>query len=98
MGVLGMIVGALQIIPLGPLPLVQTFWLIALAMLWTGRRRGGELPAWRTGREEPWPSQREVAEERAAARKGRAQPAEPEPVTAAGPSPATARRKRKRRR
>ena len=62
MGILGAIVGALQVVRIGPLPLVQTFWFLSLALLLSGRRQGGDLPAWRTGREEPWPSQREVAE------------------------------------
>ena len=36
MGILGCIIGALVIIPLGPLPIVQTFWLGALAALLFG--------------------------------------------------------------
>lgn len=61
MGVLGVIVGVLVVIPLGsPLPIVQTFWLFALAVLLLGRWPGGDLPAWRTGRAEAWPSQQEV--------------------------------------
>jgi hypothetical protein len=99
MGILGAIVGALQVVRIGPLPLVQTFWFLSLALLLAGRRQGGELPAWRTGREEPWPSQREMAEARqqqAAAR--RAPEPEPEPVTASGPQhPSSNKRKRKRR-
>ena len=34
-------------------------------VLFAGRRPGGDPPAWRTGREEPWPSQQEMAEQRA---------------------------------
>ena len=86
MGILGAIVGALQVIRIGPLPLVQTFWFLALAVLLAGRRQGGELPAWRTGREEPWPSQREVAEarqrQRQAAKPQAAEPQAAEPQAA----------------
>ena len=98
MGILGVIVGALVIIRIGPLPVVPAFWLVSLAVLFAGRRPGGELPAWRTGREEPWPTAQQVA----AARAGRAERAEdprdePEPVPA-GNHPESEKRKRKRRR
>lgn len=100
MGILGAIVGALQVVRVGPLPLVQTFWFLALALLLLGRRQGGELPAWRTGREEPWPSQREMAESRreaSAARSEEKQQEEPEPVATGGEPSSNNRRKRKRR-
>jgi hypothetical protein len=104
MGILGCIIGALVIIPLGPLPVVQSFWLLALGALLLGRWPAGMPPAWRTGAAEPWPSQSEVAQQRReamearrAARRGDAEPAEPTgdgPASAAGDR---ARRKRKRR-
>ena len=108
MGILAVITGTLVIIQLGPFPVVQTFWLISRALLLTGRRPGGDPPAWRTGREEPWPSQQELAEQRRKAaearRGGRAKPApepepehEPQPV-GAGPHSAASKKKRKRRR
>jgi len=83
---------------------VQTFWLGGLALLFAGRRPGGDPPAWRTGRAEPWPSAKQVAEQRragaevpgAAAPAAPAAPAEPEPVPA-GAHTATSKRKRKRR-
>jgi hypothetical protein len=94
LGVLGIIVGIMQVLQIIPLVLVQCYWLISLAVLFAGKRPGGELPAWRTGREEPWPTQAELA----AARKGEPEP-RAEPVAAtAGPSPAGSKRKRKRRR
>jgi hypothetical protein len=95
LGILGVIVGALVIIRIGPLPLVSTFWLLSLAAVFAGRRPGGELPAWRTGREEPWPTAQETAAARAKERGEK--PPEPEPVTA-GSHAASDRRKRKRRR
>lgn len=104
MGVLGIITGALQILPFGgPLPVVQCFWLVMLSILFSGRWPNGTPPAWRTGRAEPWPSSAEVraARQRAAAeRRGEVFPEpEPEPVGAvAGASTAGARRKKRKRR
>lgn len=104
MGVLGIITGALQILPFGgPLPVVQCFWLLMLALLFSGRWPGGDPPAWRTGDAEPWPSAAEVREQRqraAAERRGEAfEPPEPEPEpVTAGPSPSASARKRKRKR
>jgi MFS family permease len=65
MGVLGMIVGALFIIPLGSsLPIVQAFWLVALGALFLGRWPAGLPPAWVTGEAQPWPTQQELREAR----------------------------------
>ena len=103
MGVLGMITGALQILPFGgPLPVVQCFWLLLLGMLFLGRWPNGQPPAWRTGNAEPWPAsarQRQRAQVAAARRgKGEEEPEpEPAPVTA-GPSASASARKRKRKR
>jgi hypothetical protein len=68
MGVLGIIVGVLFVIPLGsPLPIVQSFWLVAFGVLVAGRWPGGKTPpAWETGKEEPWPSMQEMREARQA--------------------------------
>jgi hypothetical protein len=96
MGVLGIICGALIVLPiLSPLPIVQTFWLGAMALLLAGRWPGGLPPAWSTGEATPWPSQQEL---RAARRRG-AEP-EPEPETRAGDNrahPSSRKKKRKRR-
>ena len=104
MGALGIVVGAFQIIQVGAsLPLVQTFWLGGLAVLYAGRRPGGDPPAWRTGRAEPWPSAQQAAEARRAAQREQPAPDEapkpkPEPERVpAGAHPATSKRKRKRR-
>jgi hypothetical protein len=102
MGALGIVVGVFQIIQVGAsLPLVQTFWLGALALLFAGRRPGGDPPAWRTGRAEPWPTGQQAAEARKARQEGEEPPEpdpppEPEPVPA-GAHAATSKRKRKRR-
>jgi hypothetical protein len=107
MGALGIVVGVFQVVQVGSsLPLVQTFWLGGLALLFAGRRPGGDPPAWRTGRAEPWPSAKQLAEQRRAQAEAEAAggaapaaptaPAEPERVPA-GAHPATSKRKRKRR-
>ena len=105
MGSLGIVAGVLQVLQYGSgLPLVQTFWLGALAFLFAGRRPGGDPPAWRTGRAEPWPTAQQAAEQRTAQaearrRRGtgaRARAGAPERVPA-GTHPATSKRKRKRR-
>jgi hypothetical protein len=83
MGVLGIICGALIVLPiLSPLPIVQTFWLGAMALLLLGRWPNGLPPAWSTGEAQPWPSQQAVREAR---RRGAAPVPEPEPA----PEPAT---------
>jgi hypothetical protein len=112
LGILGCIVGVLVVVGPTLLPVMQSFWLLALGVLLLGRWPSGMPPAWRTGKAEPWPSQSEVAgrrraaaEARRAARKGtppaRTAPADPAADAADsqanGADPAGARRKRKRR-
>ena len=100
MGILGMIAAALIVIQYGAgIPLVLAFWLGALAVLFAGRRPGGDPPAWRTGQAEPWPSMQQAAKPREEPDEAEAEAA-PAPVPArvpAGTHPATAKRKRKRR-
>jgi hypothetical protein len=99
MGVLGMITGALLVFPLGsPLPIVQCFWLLMLAVLFSGRWPGGTPPAWETGEARPWPSSAEMREQRRRGMRGEAP--EPEAELAAGARPSrsgSSRKKRKRR-
>jgi hypothetical protein len=108
MGYTGIIVGIAGMLLIGSAPsaALQVFWMGALGILFAGRWPGGEPPAWRSGKAEPWPTSQELREQRMAARGGspRAKPApEPaaEPVAAAVPArtrSATPKRKRKRRR
>jgi Domain of unknown function (DUF4386) len=79
MGYVGMLAGALFLFPITQIPIVQLFWLLALAMLFAGRWPDGVPAAWRTGQAEAWPSsaemrarrteQSEAARDRRAARK-----------------------------
>jgi hypothetical protein len=103
LGTVGIIVGVLAVLPLlGPVPVVQAFWLGALLLVVAGRWPGGVPPAWASGRAEPWPSQQDLREARDRQRAGPADepeaPAAPEPATAAPAHPASKKRKRKRRR
>jgi hypothetical protein len=92
LGFLGIIGGVLTLFVITPVPIVQFYWLAALAYLFTGRWPSGVPPAWRTGRAERWPSAQEVRQQQARARaKGGRAPAltrdaVPEPVGAGGGS------------
>jgi hypothetical protein len=105
MGVLGIIVGALLVIPLGsPLPIVQVFWLLALGALILGYWPSGIPPAWETGEARPWPSSAEVREarraemeRRQAVKKPAPQREEPVEVPAGHEHPSSKKKKRKRR-
>ena len=94
-GYLGVISAVLFVLPVIP-PIVQIYWLGALALLLSGRAASGLPPAWERAEAVPWPSAAEMREARVrAAEAGRSGD---EPAAGAGPSPATSRRKRKRRR
>jgi len=64
MGYLGIISGALVIFQVTPVPVVETYWFLALAVLLIGRWPSGEPPAWRSGKAEPWPSAQAMREQR----------------------------------
>jgi hypothetical protein len=92
MGILGIIVGALLVLPILPTPIVQIFWLGALGVLFLGRWPGGRGPAWETGEAEPWP----VPEGRGGLFAPRP-PREPEPEPQPDPEPVNRPASRKRR-
>jgi hypothetical protein len=95
MGVLGIIVGAMMVLPILPSPVVQIFWLGALGLLFLGRWGGGRGPAWETGKAEPWP----VPEGRGGLFAPRPRPEpEPEPEPQSEPEPVNRPASRKRRR
>jgi hypothetical protein len=102
LGIIGIIVGALYVIPIfgGPL-IVQIFWLGALGAVFLGYWPGGRGEAWETGTAAHWPSagerRREALGERAAAdSEPEPEPEEPEPEEPEGPVPSRRRRKRRR--
>jgi len=106
LGYLGVISAVLFVLPLVPIPIVQAYWLGALAMLFLGRSPSGTPPAWQSGEAMPWPSPAEMREQRvrdAEARRGDVvegslAEADDEPGVPSGPSPAASKRKRKKRR
>ena len=66
-GYLGIFAGVLVLFQITQIPVVQGFWLLAVAYLISGRWPTGLPPAWRSGRSEPWPSQSEMRARRGAA-------------------------------
>ena len=65
MGYVGILSAVLMVIPIfSPVPVVQMFWLVALAVLILGRWPGGNPPTWKDGLPHPWPT---AAEQRAGA-------------------------------
>ncbi|HEY6398539.1 MAG TPA: hypothetical protein VIX82_13905 [Solirubrobacteraceae bacterium] len=102
MGYLGVFAGALVLLQVTQVPVVQAYWLGALAVLMSGKWPRGTPHSWESGRAEPWPSSRELREQRmqaaGRAQRGRAKPAR-EPVAVATPAGTrgSAKRKRKRR-
>lgn len=72
MGYLGTAAAVLFIIPVfAGLPIVQTFWLLALAVLLWNVGNAREPPAWRLGEAVPWPSAAEMREQRVRAAEAR---------------------------
>lgn len=99
MGILGMLLGVLVVVPFDQPLLVRSIWLAFLGLLIAGRYPGGAPPAWATGRAEPWPTQQQLRERRDALRAEHGEDAEPEPQPGdEGYAPGAARRKRKKRR
>jgi hypothetical protein len=106
LGIVGIIGGVLFLIPLTPLPVVQSLWLVFFAAMLLGFG-GRALPAaWTVVEARPWPARerapRQPRQPRTAAaprgrRGGASEPAVPAPVVPSAPSP-SASKKRKRRR
>jgi Domain of unknown function (DUF4386) len=101
MGILGIIVGVLYVLPLlpGGQSFVQLFWLGALGVLFLGHWPGGRGPAWETGEAIEWPNprRRQVDEEPMAGALPPTDPRDPPPA-ADGDEPASRKRKKRKRR
>ena len=100
LGILGILVGVIAIFPLDQPQVVRAFWLVAVGwVVIAGRGAAGLLPAWQTGRAEPWPTQQQLREQRDAARGATGPAADPVAAPAAqGAESLQQRRKRKKRR
>jgi hypothetical protein len=101
MGILGIVAGALLVLPIlpGGGSFVQLFWIIALGVLFLNRWPNGRGPAWSVVEVIPWPTQ---AQTRALAAEGPGEPAVADASAPAaeekqGPS-RSSRKKRKKRR
>jgi hypothetical protein len=95
MGVLGVILGALFVLPLIASPVIQLFWLLALGAMYMNLWPGGRGPAWETGDAVPWPS----AQDRLAPPEADEPEAdsEPEPTAAVSrPNPRASRKRKKK--
>jgi hypothetical protein len=66
LGYVGMVAGALVLFPLAFAPIIQLYWLLAVAYILSGRWPSGLPPAWRTGRAEMLPSAAETRARRMA--------------------------------
>jgi hypothetical protein len=60
LGYVGILAGVLVLFPIIVVPVVQLYWLAAVAILLSGSWPSGLPPAWRSGRAEPWPSSAEM--------------------------------------
>lgn len=108
MGIIGIFVGALLVLPLVPggQSFIQLFWVIALGVLFLGRWPGGRGPAWETVEAIPWPSAQQRRDEVAAGSLPVDDPRDPAPAPEEGdegeaqrePHPVSRKRSRKRRR
>jgi hypothetical protein len=56
LGYTGVIAGVLVLFQVVPVPVVQAFWLLAIAALFAGRWPTGTPPAWEQGVAIPWPA------------------------------------------
>jgi hypothetical protein len=96
MGILGVVVGALLVLPLipGGQAVIQLFWLGAFAALILGYWPNGRGPAWESGEAEPWPAPTQ--------RRGLAPPADEDPelpeATEEPSAPSSRKRRRKKKR
>jgi len=99
MGVLGIIVGVLLVLPLVPGGIVQIFWLVALGALFLDRWPGGRGPAWETGEAVSWPSAAEARGEALASTLSaeHADAGKPDADAPGPPHPVSRKRKKKRR-
>ena len=96
LGIIGIIVGVLYLIPVfgGPL-IVQIFWLGAVGAVFLGYWPGGRGEAWETGTAVHWPSAAERRRE-ALASQAEWEEGPPEPDSEEPERPAPKRRKRRR--
>jgi hypothetical protein len=101
LGFIGVAAGALVLLPILPIPVVECFWLIVLAVLLIGRWPDGDPPAWREGVGVPWvtsgrggrgaPARTRAARGQAAGRQMSKRPPEDDVIESNGTSTAPVR-------
>jgi hypothetical protein len=71
-GILGILSGALllPILRIDAPGIIRSFFFISVGLMLLGKWMGGRPKAWSTGEAEPWPSQQEMRERRAAIARG----------------------------
>lgn len=71
LGAASAVLFAIPILVRLPLPIVQSFWLVAVGLLLWNVRSPRQPPAWPTGSAVPWPSSAELREQRVRAAEAR---------------------------
>nr|MBA2636769.1 hypothetical protein [Solirubrobacterales bacterium] len=93
LGILGVVVGLLWVLPFDQFALIRGVWFVALGLLFLHRFPRTAPPAWASGQAEPWPTRQELRE----GRTGRQADPQPDGPDAPEPEPAgTSRRRRGR--
>jgi hypothetical protein len=98
LGYVGVISAVLFVLPLVRIPIVQVYWLGALAALFAGLAPKPIPPAWERGEAVPWPSGAELREQRVRAAEARRGGDDDAAEGGAEVMTGAARRKRKKRR
>jgi hypothetical protein len=102
LGIIGAIAGALLIIPVLPLQILPTFWLLGVGVFLSGWAANELPPAWASGEARPWPTQQELREQRQGPQRGGAKVAAktpaPAPSVPVKPSPSASKKRKRRRR
>ncbi|MDO8211927.1 hypothetical protein [Conexibacter sp. CPCC 206217] len=86
LGYLGVFSAVLFVIAILPLPIVQVYWLLMLALLFWGFNRAREPAAWSSGEAVPWPTAAEMREQRVRAAEVRRGEHAPEDLDASAPA------------
>ncbi len=93
MGILGIIGGALVVLPLLPGGVIQLFWIVALGALFLNRWPNGRGPAWEVVEAIPWPTAADIQAARQDAMQSEGQDHESQPDSGE-PAPDRPRRTR----
>jgi uncharacterized protein DUF4386 len=98
LGIVGVLVGGLQVLPLLPPFVLQIAWLGAIGLVFLDRWPAGRGPAWETGEAIPWPTAAQRADARMEAEDADETSPEPSSEPSEPSSQRSKKRKRKRRR